>query len=247
MVHGEVEFRQVHFAYPSRRELEVLANLNFVLKPGRTMALVGPSGSGKSSVANLLLRLYDPVSGQILLDGHPIAQLEPNWLRKQIGLVSQEPILISASIEENIRYGNLKATDQEVFQASREANAEEFIRRFPEGYKTLVGERGIQLSGGQKQRVAIARAILKNPKILVLDEATSALDSESEALVQEALQKLMKGRTTLVIAHRLATVREADLILVLENGRILESGQHEQLIQKENGIYRRLVERQVVH
>lgn len=209
------------------------------------MALVGPSGSGKSSIASLLARMYDPQSGGIFLDQQNIKELEPNWLREQIGVVSQEPILISSTIEENIRYGNQQASEEAVKRAAREANAEDFILGFPEGYKTLVGERGIQLSGGQKQRVAIARALLKDPKILILDEATSALDTESEALVQSALQRLMKGRTTLVIAHRLATIRKADLILVMNQGVIVEVGSHDELIAKSDSFYKKLIERQV--
>ncbi len=244
-VRGEIKFEDVKFSYPSRPDIEVLKKVKFTLKPGMTMALVGQSGSGKSSIASLLARMYDPQSGNIYLDGNNIKELEPNWLRQQIGVVAQEPILISASIEENILYGNQKAGFPEVEKAAKEANATIFIKNFPEGYKTLVGERGIQLSGGQKQRVAIARAILKDPKILILDEATSALDTESEALVQDALHKLMQGRTTLVIAHRLATIKNADLILVMNQGEIVEMGKHEELIKNENSVYKKLIERQV--
>jgi ATP-binding cassette subfamily B protein len=244
-VRGEVRFENVSFSYPSRGDVEVLKNISFVLEPGTTTALVGMSGSGKSSIASLMMRLYDSRDGKISLDGSDIKELEPHWLRRQIGLVSQEPILISASIRDNILYGNQTASEEDVLRASREANADLFIRGFPEGYNTLVGERGIQLSGGQKQRVAIARAILKDPKVLILDEATSALDTESEALVQEALQKLMLGRTTLVIAHRLATIKEADLILVMQHGSIREAGSHEHLISLQNGVYKKLIERQV--
>lgn len=210
-----------------------------------TMALVGQSGSGKSSVASLLARMYDPQAGSISLDGENICNLEPNWLRRQIGVVAQEPLLISASIHDNILYGNQAASQAQVLLAAREANAEKFILGFPEGFNTMVGERGIQLSGGQKQRVAIARAILKDPKILILDEATSALDTESEALVQDALQRLMKNRTTLVIAHRLATIKDADLILVMNQGEIVEIGTHEQLLGMPKSVYRKLIERQV--
>lgn len=244
-VRGEIKFDDVKFSYPSRPDIEVLRKVKFTLKPGMTMALVGQSGSGKSSIASLLARMYDPQSGHIFLDGNNIKELEPNWLRQQIGVVAQEPILISATIEENILYGNQTAIFSEVEKAARESNAEIFINNFPERYKTLVGERGIQLSGGQKQRVAIARAILKNPKILILDEATSALDTESEALVQDALHKLMQGRTTLVIAHRLATIKNADLILVMNQGEIVEMGKHEELIRNENSVYKKLIERQV--
>ncbi len=244
-VNGEIRFQDVQFHYPTRTDVEVLKKVNFVLKPGMTMALVGQSGSGKSSIASLVTRMYDPQQGRILLDGVPIVELEPQWLRQQIGVVSQEPVLISDTIEANILYGNSNATIEDVHRAAQLANAEIFIKGFPEGYRTLVGERGIQLSGGQKQRVAIARAILKNPQILILDEATSALDTESEALVQEALNRLMQGRTTLVIAHRLATIKDADLILVMEKGQIVESGSHEALLAQPESVYKKLVERQV--
>ncbi len=242
---GELTFENVDFAYPSRLDMKVLKDFNIQLKPGQTLALVGQSGSGKTTVASLVSRFYDPLKGRITLDGQDIKSLEPHWMRQQIGLVSQEPILISSSIEENIRYGNAAATHEEVVRAARLANAEEFIVKFPESYATLVGERGIQLSGGQKQRVAIARALLKDPKVLILDEATSALDTESEALVQEALTRLMNGRTTLVIAHRLATIQSADVICVMENGKIMQLGSHQDLIKEEKGIYRKLIERQL--
>jgi len=242
---GEVEFQNVGFQYPTRTDLAVLKNVSFRAKPGQVVALVGPSGSGKSTIASLLIRLYDTSSGDVKIDGASIKDLEPDWLRKQIAIVSQEPILISASIEENIRYGREDATHDEVIEAAKIANAYDFIKGFPEGLQTLVGERGIQLSGGQKQRVAIARAVLKDPKILILDEATSALDTESEFQVQEALNRLMKGRTTIVIAHRLATIRNADLILVLENGQVLESGRHDELVHKPESLYLKLIQKQV--
>lgn len=242
---GHVQFRNVDFSYPARPEFVVLEKLNLDLHPNEVVALVGPSGSGKTTVAALLSRLYDTTGGDILFDHASIRKLNPDWLRSQIGLVSQEPILISSSIAENIQYGVGEATSEQIEQAARLANAHDFITRFPEGYRTLVGERGIQLSGGQKQRIAIARALLKDPKILVLDEATSALDTESEALVQEALNRLMKGRTTLVIAHRLSTVQNANLICVLEKGKVQESGTHQQLLQNKNGLYRKLVEGQL--
>jgi ABC transporter fused permease/ATP-binding protein len=241
---GEVEFRDVRFKYPARADVEVLQNLNFSITPGHSVALVGPSGSGKTTVASLLVRLYDPSAGSVLIDQVPVTDLEPDWLRGQVGVVSQEPLLISASIEENIRYGRPDASHDDVVKAAQVANAHEFIAKFPESYKTLVGERGIQLSGGQKQRVAIARAVLKDPKILVLDEATSALDTESEGLVQEALNRLMKGRTTLVIAHRLATIRGANRILVMENGGIRESGTHEELVRQPGSLYLKLINKQ---
>jgi ABC transporter fused permease/ATP-binding protein len=244
-VKGEIQINALHFHYPTRPDVQVLRGVDLNLNAGTTTALVGQSGSGKSSIASLLSRLYEPQSGEIYLDGKDLRQIEPRWLRQQIGVVSQEPILISASIEENILYGNHQANAEQVVTAAKLANAEVFIKNFPEGYKTLVGERGIQLSGGQKQRIAIARAILKDPKILILDEATSALDTESESLVQEALQRLMKGRTTLIIAHRLATVKDADSIAVMAEGKIVERGPHEELIKNPDSVYRKLIERQV--
>jgi ATP-binding cassette subfamily B protein len=244
---GLVEFKNVSFNYPARADFSVLQDFNLALKTNQVIALVGPSGSGKTTVAALLSRLYDVNKGEILIDHTPIQKLNPDWLRSQIGLVSQEPILISSSIADNIRYGVNKATDEQVIEAAKLSNAHDFIMKFPEQYKTLVGERGIQLSGGQKQRIAIARALLKNPKILILDEATSALDTESEALVQDALNRLMKGRTTLVIAHRLSTVQNANLICVLEKGSVKEFGTHQALLENKNGLYRKLVEGQLQH
>lgn len=242
-VQGYVHFEQVDFAYPARPNGHVLQALDLCLRPGEVVAVVGHSGAGKSTIAALLSRFYDPQGGRILLDGHDLRALDPNWLRQQIGVVSQEPVLFATTIAENIRYGKPSATRQEIEAAAQAANAHDFISRTPAGYDTLVGERGVQLSGGQKQRIAIARAILKNPRILVLDEATSALDAESEALVQEALERLMRGRTTLMIAHRLSTVISADRVLVLNSGLVVQEGRHHDLIRKE-GIYRRLVERQ---
>ena len=244
-VNGAVSFHAVSFSYPARPEAKVLENFSLEIRPGQVVALVGPSGSGKTTVAALLSRFYDPNEGEILIDGTKLRELEPHWLRTQVGLVSQEPILISSTIEENIRYGNADATTEQVHEAAKRANAHEFIQRFPQSYQTLVGERGIQLSGGQKQRVAIARALLKDPKILILDEATSALDTESEALVQDALTRLMKGRTTLVIAHRLSTIQDADVICVMENGHILQRGTHSDLLNNNTGLYRKLIERQL--
>ena len=244
-VQGRVEFQQVRFAYPTRPDVPVLQGIDLKLDPGEVVAIVGPSGAGKSTIAGLLARMYDPQGGRLLLDGRPLGTLDPEWLRQQIGTVAQEPMLFASSIEDNIRYGRRDATDAEIEAAARAANAHEFISRFPEGYRTLVGERGVQLSGGQKQRIAIARAMLKNPRLLVLDEATSALDAESEHLVQEALDRLMKGRTTLIIAHRLSTVIGADRVLVLEGGQVVQSGNHAALMGQE-GLYRRLVERQFV-
>ncbi|NVJ17616.1 ABC transporter transmembrane domain-containing protein [Myxococcus sp. AM010] len=242
---GHVQFRGVHFAYPSRPDVPVLQGLDLELRPGEVVAVVGPSGAGKSTLASLLSRFYDPQNGEVLLDGHPLTALEPEWLRRNIGMVAQEPQLFSCSIADNIRYGRPGATDAQVEEAARAANAHAYIERFPEGYGTQVGERGVQLSGGQKQRVAIARAVLKDPRLLILDEATSALDAESEHLVKDALERLMKGRTTLIIAHRLSTVANADRVLVLDGGVVIQSGTHAALMSQE-GLYRRLVERQFV-
>ena len=242
---GAVALVGVRFAYPTRPEVMVLDEIDLTIAAGEVVALVGPSGAGKSTVASLLLRLYDPAAGRVTFDGQDVRELDPRWLRAHIGTVSQEPILFSTTVAENIRYGRPDATDAEVEAAARAANAHGFVERFPEGYKTLVGERGVQLSGGQKQRVAIARAVLKDPRVLVLDEATSALDAESEHLVREALERLMRGRTTLIIAHRLSTVMGANRVVVLDGGRIVQSGPHARLVA-EDGLYRRLVERQFV-
>ena len=241
---GEVEFRDVHFRYASRPEVEVLKGISFSVKRGEKIALVGPSGAGKSTIISLLLRFYDPNAGEILMDGRPAADYSLAWLRNQMSIVPQEALLFGGTIYENIAYGRPGATETAIIEAARQAHAHEFIEPFPEGYKTLVGERGVKLSGGQRQRVAIARAILKNPAILILDEATSSLDSESERLVQLALDKLMENRTTFMIAHRLATVRRADRILVIQDGKLIESGTHSELNQQDNGLYRRLAELQ---
>jgi ATP-binding cassette subfamily B protein len=242
---GRVQFESVHFAYPARPGVPVLQGIDLSLAEGEVVALVGPSGAGKSTIAALLARFYDPTAGRILLDGKDLRELDPQWLRRQIGTVSQEPTLFGSSIADNIRYGRPDATLVQVEDAARAANAHDFVSRFPGGYDTLVGERGVQLSGGQKQRVAIARAVLKDPRLLVLDEATSALDAESEKLVQDALEKLMRGRTTLIIAHRLSTVLGADRVLVLDGGRVVQAGSHSALMDQ-GGLYRRLVERQFV-
>ncbi len=242
-VEGTILLEQINFAYPSRPETPVLKDLSLKLEPGKVLALVGPSGGGKSTVAALLSRLYEPDQGQLSLDGNPYSRLDPDWLRQQIGVVDQEPTLFAASIAENIRYARPHASDTEVEAAALAANAHEFISRFPEGYQAMVGERGVRLSGGQKQRIAIARAVLKNPMILLLDEATSALDAESEHLVQEALERLMSGRTSLVIAHRLSTVKKADRVVVIDQGEAVESGTHQELLAL-GGLYHGLVKRQ---
>ncbi len=244
-VKGLVELSHVDFAYPARPKAPVLVDLDLRIEPGKVVAVVGASGAGKSTIAGLITRLYDPTKGAVALDGIDVRELDPEWLRAQVGIVAQEPLLFSTTIGDNIRYGRPDATDAEVEAAARAANAHDFIASFPEGYATKVGERGVQLSGGQKQRVAIARAVLKDPKVLILDEATSALDAESEHLVHEALERLLAGRTTLVIAHRLSTVKNADSVVVLEGGKIVQKGTHAELIG-EAGLYRRLVERQFV-
>lgn len=240
---GEVVLSDLDFAYPTRPDMPVLQQLNLTLSPGEVVALVGHSGSGKSTVAALLSRFYDPQGGSIHLDGIDYSTLDIDWLREQVGVVSQEPILFATSILDNIRYGSPSASLDEVISAAKAANAHDFIGTFPEGYETLVGERGVKLSGGQKQRVAIARALLKDPRVLILDEATSALDAESEHLVQEALDRLMEGRTTLIIAHRLSTVKEAGRVCVLDQGKLAQQGTHDELVAQD-GIYRRLVQHQ---
>lgn len=237
---GSFAFEKVNFAYPSRPETPVLQGISFAANAGEKIALVGQSGSGKTTISSLLLRFYEPQQGRILVDGNPIENYELTRLRSQMAIVPQDVILFGGSIRENILYGKPEASDEEIIDAAKMANAWEFISKFPEGLEAIVGDRGIKLSGGQRQRIAIARAILKNPSILILDEATSSLDSESESLVQEALEKLMKGRTSLVIAHRLSTIRNADRILVLQDGEIRESGTHEELINNGEGLYRRL-------
>jgi ATP-binding cassette, subfamily B, bacterial MsbA len=236
---GEVTFEDVRFAYVN--DVPVLQGLSLEMPAGSVTALVGPSGSGKTTVASLLYRFYEPSSGEIRIDGVRIGDIERRQLRDHIGIVPQEPILFNGTILENIRYGRLEATDAEVIEAAKDANVDEFVRVLPAGYDTVLGERGITLSGGQRQRVAIARALLKNPKILILDEATSALDNKSESLVKEALDRLMRGRTTLVIAHRLSTVQKADQIAVLAEGRLAELGTHRQLMES-NGRYAELYE-----
>jgi ATP-binding cassette subfamily B protein len=238
-----LSFEDVVFHYPSRPTQTALANFNLQALPGQTIALVGPSGAGKTTVLQLLLRFYDPDSGVIRLDGVPIAAMDLHALRQRMAIVPQEPVIFSSSAMENIRYGRPDASDEEVKAAALAAFADEFIVRLPEGYDTFLGERGVRLSGGQRQRLAIARAMLKNPPLLLLDEATSALDAESERMVQAALDSAMRGRTTLVIAHRLATVQRADLILVLDHGQLIEQGSHAELVAQ-GGMYARLAELQ---
>merc|ERR1711966_391411 len=242
-IEGRVTFDNVYFHYPSRPDAEVLDGVSCDVVPGKTMAIVGPSGSGKSTSIALVSRFYDVEKGRILIDGVDIRTYDPQWLRMQIGLVSQEPVFFAMSIEENIMYGSEGATMANVQRAAKMANAHDFIMRIPDAYKAQVGERGVMLSGGQRQRIAIARAVLKDPKILLLDEATSALDSENEKLVQEALDRLMVGRTSIVIAHRLSTIVDSDQIIVVQNGRIVERGTHDELIRM-NGVYKRLGRRQ---
>lgn len=248
-VQGNVMFRDVSFTYPARPDVPIFKGLNLEAKAGQVTAVVGPSGSGKSTVCGLLLRYYDPDSGEVTLDGRNISTLDPTWLRSHVGTVSQEPILFSCSVAENIAYGAVNpetVTLQQIEDAARKANAYNFVSAFPSGLDTLVGERGMMLSGGQRQRIAIARAILTNPEILMLDEATSALDAESEFLVQDALEKLMGGRTVLTIAHRLSTIKTANQIAVLSDGTVAEMGSYQDLIAIEDGIFRKLVERQTI-
>jgi subfamily B ATP-binding cassette protein MsbA len=240
-VRGAVLFDQVSFAYSEN--VPILQDVSFEIEPGQTIALVGPSGAGKTTLLNLISRFYDPTSGHILVDNKDVSQVQVRSLREQIALVSQDVHLFGTSIFENIQYGRLDAAANEIHQAARDANAHEFIVGFPDGYDSLVGERGVKLSGGQRQRIAIARAILRDARILLLDEATSSLDSASEALVQQALERLMQGRTTFIIAHRLSTVQHADQILVLDDGRIVQTGRHQELL-KIGGLYKKLCDLQ---
>jgi ATP-binding cassette, subfamily B, bacterial MsbA len=242
-VRGEVEFSAVSFDYvlepPGRGRPRTLTEVSFRVPVGQMVAIVGPSGSGKSTLINLIARFYDVASGEVRVDGHDIRNVSIESLRRQIGIVLQENILFSGTLEENIKYGRPDATREQILDAARAANADEFISKLPDGYSTVVGERGSRLSGGQRQRVAIARAILKDPRILIFDEATSALDTQSERLIQQAMDRLMSGRTTFVIAHRLSTIQRADMILVMDQGRLVESGRHEELV-KRDGLYSRL-------
>ncbi|MEL7004317.1 MAG: ABC transporter transmembrane domain-containing protein [Bacteroidota bacterium] len=238
---GNIQFENVSFSYPERNDITVLKDLNFEIKPGSKVALVGQSGAGKSTIIQLLSRFYAEFEGTIHIDGQSINQYDLGAYRINIGIVPQDVVLFGGTIRENILYGNPDANESELTDAAKKANALEFIESFPEGFDTIVGERGVKLSGGQRQRIAIARAILKDPAILILDEATSSLDAESELMVQQALNTLMDGRTTIIIAHRLATIRQVDNIFVLKEGRIVESGNHEELEQKDNGIYQHLL------
>ncbi|KAJ3052868.1 GTPase-activating protein, partial [Rhizoclosmatium hyalinum] len=252
-VAGKVEFKNVQFTYPSRPDVKILKGLDLTVEPGKTVALVGASGSGKSTIIQLLERFYDSTDGEVLFDGVNVKDLNLLWLRQQIGYVSQEPTLFEGSVAENIAHGltgtaNEHANEETklklIQSAAVKANAHEFIQLLPQGYNTQVGERGLLLSGGQKQRIAIARAIIKDPKVLLLDEATSALDTTSERIVQAALENASEGRTTIVIAHRLSTIKNADLIVVMARGEIIEKGTHQELIEMEGGFYAQLVNAQ---
>ncbi len=246
LANGTVEIKDVHFAYPTRRDSPVLTGFNLRMEGKQVTALVGSSGSGKSTVAQLLERLYAPQKGAIYLDGQDIATFDPKWLRQRVvAVVEQTPALFAGTIAENVRYGKLGATDEEVVAACRVAHAHEFISAFPLGYSTLLGERGVTLSGGQRQRLAIARAVLRDPRVLVLDEATAALDSHSERVVQQALDEVMQGRTTIVIAHRLSTIKDAHSIAAVKGGQVVEQGTHAQLTEK-GGLYAKLVQYQLL-
>ncbi|WP_010268917.1 ABC transporter ATP-binding protein [Paenibacillus senegalensis] len=240
-IQGRIVFHNVDFAY--QEDVPVLKQFSLEIEPGQLTALVGSSGAGKSTIAHLIARLYDPVNGSITIDGHPLREVTTQSLRQQLGIVSQDVILMNGTIRDNIAYGKPDAAEADIIAAAKAANAHEFITSFPKGYDSQVGERGVRLSGGQKQRLSIARAILRNPRLVILDEATSALDTESELLIQEALEKLLSGRTSIVIAHRLSTIQKADRILVLEKGRLLEAGTHEELL-RHSGRYRQLYDMQ---
>ena len=244
---GQIKVQDLEFSYPSRPSVQIIKGINFTIEPGQKVAIVGTSGTGKSTLAQLFMRFYEPNAGSISLGDRSIADIDITEWRKMVALVPQEVLLFGGTIRENIAYGKPGATQTEIESAAELAYAKEFIESFPEKWDTMVGERGVKLSGGQRQRIAIARAILKNPKFLLLDEATSALDSESEKWVQSALEELMKNRTSLIIAHRLSTIRSADLIIVMEEGKIVESGSHEELMKKKSGIYQNMVKLQTEH
>lgn len=243
-ISGGIDYENVHFSYPTRKDVEVLKGVSLQVNPGEKVALVGQSGSGKSTIIQLLLRFYQPDSGHIRIDGKDLSTYNMTALRQKIGMVPQEVILFGGTIRENILYGKPKATEAELIEAAEKSNSLDFINSFPDGFETIVGERGVKLSGGQRQRIAIARAILKNPRILILDEATSSLDAESEKVVQDALNVLMEGRTSVIIAHRLATIRDVDRIYVIDNGNIVERGTHQELTQIEGGTYNSLAKLQ---
>ncbi len=241
---GAIDLQDIHFSYPSRSSVEILKGISFTIEPGQKIAIVGTSGTGKSTLAQLMMRFYEPSQGKIMMGDYDIQDMPVGDWRKMVALVPQEVLLFGGSIRENIAYGKPGASEEEIHQAAEQAYAKEFIESFPEKWDTLVGERGVKLSGGQRQRIAIARAILKDPKFLILDEATSALDSESEKWVQSALEELMKNRTSLIIAHRLSTIRSADKIIVMESGKIVEIGSHENLMAKKQGVYQKMVKLQ---
>ena len=248
VVKGNIRFENVDFIYPSRPNVTVLKDFSLEITPGQAVALVGPSGSGKSTIVGLVEKFYEPAKGKVYIDGVDISEIDPMWLHRNVGIVTQEPVLFATSIYNNIAYavGEQNVTPQQVEEAARAANCHNFIMDLPQKYNTILGEKGVSLSGGQKQRIAIARALVQNPQILLLDEATSALDTESEALVQAALDHLMKGRTTICIAHRLSTVKNADKICVLAKGVLKETGTHDELMKIENGIYKGLAEKQML-
>jgi ABC-type multidrug transport system fused ATPase/permease subunit len=244
---SQIKVQDLEFSYPSRPSVQIIKGINFTIEPGQKVAIVGTSGTGKSTLAQLFMRFYEPNAGSISLGDRSVADIDITEWRKMVALVPQEVLLFGGTIRENIAYGKPGATQEEIESAAELAYAKEFVESFPEKWDTMVGERGVKLSGGQRQRIAIARAILKNPKFLLLDEATSALDSESEKWVQSALEELMKNRTSLIIAHRLSTIRSADLIIVMEEGKIIESGSHEELMKKKSGIYQNMVKLQTEH
>nr|CAB3487266.1 unnamed protein product [Digitaria exilis] len=248
-VRGDIDFRHVDFAYPTRPDVMVFKDFSLRIRAGHSQALVGASGSGKSTVIALIERFYDPVAGKVMVDGKDIRRLNLRSLRRKIGLVQQEPVLFATSIFENIAYGKDggAVTEEEVVEAAKVANVHGFVSALPDGYRTPVGERGVQLSGGQKQRIAIARAVLKDPAVLLLDEATSALDAESECVLQEALERIMKGRTAVLVAHRLSTIRGVDNIAVVQDGRVVEQGSHGDLVSRPDGAYSRLLQLQLHH